>query len=215
MGRDAEALLCFREALDLAVAENGEHHVITAQSLLNLGIACFRLHDFESALVHFRRADAVFTAVGEGDTFSTYTNLINIGNTLFNQGYWEDALLTSSRALTGLRRTLPPEHHYIVGALALIRDANELLGRQADSDAAGAEAVHLSRRSQMNCAGPGCVRQLREDGAPLDVCIKCRRTFYCGKACQTADWKREGGHRTECKVLVAEAVAGAAAGTSS
>ena len=67
------------------------------------------------------------------------------------------------------------------------------------------------RRSQSACAGPGCVRRMREDGAPLDVCVNCRRTFYRGKACQTADWK--AGHRKECKALVAEsaaALAGAA-----
>ena len=45
---------------------------------------------------------------------------------------------------------------------------------------------------------------MRDDGAPLDVCIKCRRTFYCGKACQTADWKA-GGHKAECKALAAGA----------
>ena len=63
------------------------------------------------------------------------------------------------------------------------------------------------RRSQIHCAGPGCERQLREDSAPLDVCVKCWRTFYCGKACQTTGWKREGGHKAECKALIAEAAA--------
>ena len=64
----------------------------------------------------------------------------------------------------------------------------------------------VMRRSQIDCAGPGCSRKLREDGpAPLDVCVKCRRTFYCGKVCQTADWKRKGGHKAECKEFIAAA----------
>ena len=47
------------------------------------------------------------------------------------------------------------------------------------------------------------MRRQQEDGAPLDVCVKCRCTFYCGKACQTSDWK--AGHKAECKALIAEA----------
>ena len=58
------------------------------------------------------------------------------------------------------------------------------------------------RRSQLLCAGPDCERKLREDGAPLDVCVNCRCTFYCGMACQTADWK--AGHQKECKASIAE-----------
>ena len=37
------------------------------------------------------------------------------------------------------------------------------------------------------------------------MCVLCRRTCYCGKACQTADWK--AGHKAECKSLVAAAAA--------
>ena len=51
---------------------------------------------------------------------------------------------------------------------------------------------------------------MRAGGAPLDVCVKCRRTFYCCKACQTADLKRGGGggvYRAECNALIAEAKA--------
>ena len=39
----------------------------------------------------------------------------------------------------------------------------------------------------------------------------CRRTFYCGKVCLTADWKREGGHKAGCKALIAEGKGAAAA----
>ena len=58
------------------------------------------------------------------------------------------------------------------------------------------------------CAGPGCVRMRRGDGAPLDQCAGCLHTHYCGKACQTAHWK--GGQRAECKAMVTGGRAAAA-----
>ena len=92
-----------------------------------------------------------------------------------------------------------------------------LRGLSRDTEAASVQiSAELSeRRCQTHCSGPGCERRLRPDGAPLNVCIKCRRTFYCGKDCQTADWKREGGHRAECKALIAEGKAAAPAAVGS
>ena len=90
----------------------------------------------------------------------------------------------------------------IGSALRTLAVAQSQLGITAAAATAISAATVVGRRSQTACAGPDCERKLREDGAPLDVCIKCRRTFYCGKACQTADWK--AGHRAECKSLVAE-----------
>ena len=75
----------------------------------------------------------------------------------------------------------------------------EFLGRPSEAVESAAESAALMRRCRIACAGPGCGRKLREDAAPLDVRVKCRRTFYCGKACQTADWKRDGGHKAECR----------------
>ena len=57
--------------------------------------------------------------------------------------------------------------------------------------------------------GPGLHRKLKEDDTPLDQCAGCLRTYDCSVACQTADWKREGGHKAECKALAAQ---GAGAG---
>ena len=74
--------------------------------------------------------------------------------------------------------------------------------------------MHLTRilrRSQVICAGPGCENQQRPDGAPLGQCAGCLRTYYCCVACQTADWKRKGGHKAECKALAAGCKAAAAA----
>ena len=109
--------------------------------------------------------------------------------------------------MRNVRRTGGDEYSH---ALTKIAEVNRRLGRGSAADAAVSEHTALSRRSQIACAGPGCRRKLREDGAPLDVCVKCRRTLYCGKDCQTADWKREGGYKAECKALIAAAAAAAA-----
>ena len=61
-----------------------------------------------------------------------------------------------------------------------------------------------------NCAGPGCSRNKRPDGQPLDVCSGCERKLYCSVRCQTAAWK-QGGHKAECKKLAAENTAAVAA----
>ena len=93
-----------------------------------------------------------------------------------------------------------------------VADMQRKLLRPAEAAASQQAGEVVARRSQMQCANPGCVRRLREDGAPLDVCVKYRRTFYCGTVCQTADWKREGGHKAECKALIAEGKAAATVG---
>ena len=109
---------------------------------------------------------------------------------------------------------MPVDHPDLGKLQLLICGVLHRLERHAEADEAYTSYVFVTRRSQIRCSGPGCKRRLREDGAALDVCVNCRLTFYCGKACQTADWK--AGHKKECKALVAEAAAAAAAegGTS-
>ena len=114
------------------------------------------------------------------------------------------ALAHTERALAIYREFFPPDHPHIAISLGNTAFLHAHRGRPEYAETALLAANAVARRSQTNCSGPSCIRKLREDGAPLDVCVKCRRTFYCGKACQTADWKREGGHRAECKALIAE-----------
>ena len=108
------------------------------------------------------------------------------------------------------RKLMPPCHPSIARLLSGIAAVLSKLGRDAEAETFLDEAAALKRRSQTACSGPGCPRKLREDGAPLDVCVKCKCTFYCGKACQTADWK--ASHRAECKALRAKAAADTAVG---
>ena len=123
---------------------------------------------------------------------------MSMGTTATLQHRCDEALTHFRRVLDVRKRLLPPGHVMIAAALQGIEHTLSCLGLTAGAADAGAAAAGMMRRSQCACAGPGCTRKLREDGAPLDVCVNCRRTFYCGKACQTAGWK------AECKALVAE-----------
>ena len=96
----------------------------------------------------------------------------------------------------------------IAQSLGNIAKLHTALGN-GDALAAQQAAARVVRRSQTQCAGAGCERRQREDGAALDQCSGCLRTYYCSTACQTADWK--AGHRAECKALAAEGRAAAAA----
>ena len=160
---------------------------------------------------YFQEAASIMEELGLQGT-AEYALLLEIQGCAWGmRGQPARALPFLQRAVDIARKVHPPDHPSLAAMLASFGTANEDMGRRGAAAAARAQALAIGRRSQTDCAGPGCVRKLREDGEPLDVCIKCRRTFYCGKACQTADWKREGGHKAECKALIAEAAAAAAA----
>ena len=129
-----------------------------------------------------------------------------LGRVHESTGRLDSALSHYNTALV-LYREHAPGSDVVASTLTSMGRVFCALGRGADSEAALLEARRLSRRLQTRCAGPGCERRVREDGAPLHVCVKCRRTFYCGKGCQTADWKAE--HKPECKSLIAEAAVAA------
>ena len=142
--------------------------------------------------------------LGPADPAGVATTTMNIGVVYFKQGKYAEALKNFDAGRALLMQYLPPDHPQLEWCFQLTSNANFLLGNEAAASATGALAKAAARRSQTQCAGPDCTSKLREDGAPLDVCVKCRRTFYCSKACQTADWKREGGHKAKCKALIAE-----------
>ena len=127
-----------------------------------------------------------------------------LGYFLLNNSQPAEALSHLTRALELQRKLLPPDHPEIADTLHKIALANGHLGNAAAATQAAAASSAVERRSQSRCAGPGCTRNVKPDGRPLEQCGKCRRTYYCSVGCQTADWKREGGHKAECKALVAE-----------
>ena len=105
----------------------------------------------------------------------------------------------------------PPDHPELAQTYVYLSGVQSILGRIDDAMVSRAKVAYISHRSQSSCSGPSCKQWSRPDGAPLDVCNGCLRIFYCSMACQTADWKREGGHKAECKAVAAEGRAAAAA----
>ena len=211
VGRFQEAVDKYREAAIVMEKRYGRHSILVASVYTNLGTAILTLPDSRGALAlpHFERAASIYAHLGRQNT-SAYAQLLSsMGASLRLAGDIASSLELYNRALAILRRTLPRDHPYVAHALQNIAQLQGQLCHP-EAEASHLAGVAVARRSQVACAGPGCSRKLRVDGAPLDVCVNCRRTFYCGKACQTADWK--AGHRAECKALIAETVerAGAA-----
>ena len=224
--RHEEALAVSFTAHELVKALSG-CSIEYATSLSNLGKGHFYLMlskgnrdseeyrvDWATVLQYYQRAGREFVRLGAQDSPGCAANLKGMGWLQCDGGQFLYGLENYNKALAVYRRLYPPSHANVLGLLTLISEAHAALGHDSEASSAASAAAVLTRRSQTHCAGPGCARRLREDGAPRDVCVKCRDTFYCGKACQTADWKREGGHKAECKVLIAMAAAAAeAAGT--
>ena len=143
------------------------------------------------AMASHLRVVAIFSMMGAGQQKARY------------------ALSCLEQALS-LRRKLAPEDKESIGAL--LRTVALVHGFQGDESSAAdanAEADFLTRRSQVHCAGPRL--QNPATGGRREQCAGCLRTHYCSVACQTADWRRKGGHKAECKALAAEGRAAAAA----
>ena len=115
--------------------------------------------------------------------------------------------------LTIRRKLLPPDHPDIAIALRRLSELKARQGLKAEAADALAASDAIRRRSQTRCGEPDCDRKTREDGTPLTMCVACKRTHYCSVACQTADWRREEGHKGECKALAAGVAAEVAAAT--
>ena len=125
--------------------------------------------------------------VNNGDIY--INALEHRGEILAAMGQHDEALTQFERCLA-LRRERLRTDPSISRVLENIANSQLKLGRGEEAHAALVEAIKLRRRLQTQCAGPACSRYMREDGAPLDVCVNCRCTFYCGKACQTAAGRR-------------------------
>ena len=206
LDRNAEALVHYQSVLAQTLTVHGANSVEAGKAMISVGMAYVASRDGAAAETILRSAIVLLDRLNLGDSWDSSDALLYLGTTRMDQGLTEEALGLFERCLAIRRKTLPPGHPSFANLLRCISVANEMLGRAPAAAEAHKAARTIERRSQSACAGPGCTRMMREDGAPLDVCVKCRCTFYCGKACQTADWK--AGHRKECKALIT-----AAAGT--
>ena len=182
----------------------GKNSVQVAKHLVATIQACASHADKAN---HLRRAAEIFEHNGMLNSEEWTQCSLYLGMKLIQMSDYNAAAPVLEGALVGLRKLFPPDHADIAEALRGLEDCYRRQGRAVESKDARAAAVAIERRSQTRCAGPRCRLKARSDGAPLDVCINCRRTHYCSKACQTADWK--AGHKAECKTLIAAAAVAA------
>ena len=210
-GRHVEAEASFRQTLALGQRRLGNDSLLAARSWCDIAISCLGQGESNVSLEHLHEASRIYKVRGAQGSIDDLNLQCHFGQVYFNQQRFLESLACYESGLAIGRKFLVPNHPALAAILEGISMAKAAVGDAAAASEAVAACSEINRRSQTYCGGPGCTLKLRLDGAPLDVCVKCRRTFYCGKACQTADWKREGGHRAECKALIAAAAAAAKA----
>jgi len=204
LGRHEEDLAYKRRELAIEEKKYGKRSEGAAESMRNLGTALCKAGHIEEGIATMRQASTTMEELRLTETLDYADCCYNLGFYLMNDSKLTEALTHLTRALEIYRRLLPPDHPGIAQCLKDLSDVNERLGNADAAALAAAASASVARRSQTACAGPGCTRTVMENGRPLEQCGKCRRTYYCSVGCQTADWKREGGHKAECKALVAE-----------
>ena len=209
-GNFAGAIVKYRDALSMTDLVAGKNSALSAVTWSNLGAAQVELHHFSDAAESYSRAISLAERHGLQAGFFTFF-LRGVGYVNEAQGNLRKAADFYERCLAIRRKILPPDHPDIASVMADLGRVNTALGDHAAADAVLSESISITRRSQVACAGPACVRKMREDGAPLDQCAGCLRTFYCSVGCQTTDWK--AGHRKECKALQKLNAAGAGGAT--
>ena len=199
------AIECYRSALNAGAHVYGRCSRESASTLISIACAHNMLGRTAEAASFTESAAVILQSLGATASGDFSTVLMLRGAGAIARGEHVPALVHLNLALDLQRQLFPPSHPSIAITLRNISAVQGFLGRDEEATRTRSAALAINRRYQVACAGPGCERKLREDGAPLDVCVRCRCTFYCGKACQTADWK--AGHRAECKALIAAAAA--------
>ena len=210
LGQHAEALDCLQLVLKAEELQFGPSSRAVAQTMTRMVRNFCALHQFDEAASVVATAISMFEACGLTETSDLAQALYYLGTVFVAHNQLVQALDSFQRSVTLQRKHMASHPFEVARNLTSIAFVLKSLGRSADASDSKSAADAIIRRSQTICAGPDCKLRLRPDGTPLDVCVNCRCTFYCGKACQTADWK--AGHKKECKALIAAASEAEAAG---
>ena len=205
LGRLSEACESFKVSQERHTRHYGKHSVPVARVSIDLGRALFQLGDLAGAAEQYHLAESIFERRGWTDADGATNLLFFMGLLARSQGRPQESLDRLERCLAMQRKHLPPDHPLISRTLSALGLMQSSLGKGQASRISASESAFVRRRSQTHCARVGCVRRTRVDGAPLDQCAGCLRTYYCSVACQTADWK------AECKALAEEGRVAAAA----
>ena len=202
-GRYAEAVQYYRNNHTRIETRCGPDSIEAARALSLLGGGLVKVGD-PAAFATLSHAVLLFESNGDRSSTS-YANLHKLlGRLCCDVSDYTSAVRHLERALSLMRSHFAPDSPDFADIVSKLGTACGRAGRNADAVAYEREAATMRRRSQRNCAGPGCEQHSRPDGAPLDQCAGCMCTHYCSVACQRADWK--AGHKAECKALRAREV---------
>ena len=210
LGRYAEAAESLRRSKARSVSVFGRRSPQVIAVCTSLAAALISLEDYTGAAEQLREAEVICALRGWKDLEGGDMHA-RFGDFAMKQGRFQDALARYELSLSSRRRFFQADHPLLSMAIYNIGLAQAALGMDDEARLSQKAAAQSFRRSQTFCAGPGCMLQQRPDGTPLDQCAGCLCTYYCSVACQTADWKRQGGHKAECRVLAAEGRAAAVA----
>ena len=210
LGRYAEAVDVLHICKARSVSVFGRRSSKVIAVCTKLAYALIFLEDDTGAAEQLREAESISDQRGWRDLEGGSVHSC-FGRLAMAQGRHQDALARFELSLASRRKLFPAGHILLASTMRAIAAAQSALGMTDEARLSQKAATHSFRRSETYCAGPDCKHSQRPDGTPLHQCAGCLRTYYCSVACQTADWRRKGGHKGECKALAAEGREAAAA----
>lgn len=146
LGRYAEALTSFKEALRLRERVYEPGHADTLETLGEIANALeAQGRRDEAAQVGRRVVSATEKALGP-DHPAVAIALVNLGAAIGNEGHFSEALDIYRRALAVFERALPADHPFTAGCLLDLAEALVGLGRIDEGIASAERALAMQRR---------------------------------------------------------------------
>ena len=200
VGRSAEAFAMAKKATELVAAVSGPRSSWTANTLSVTADIAWQMGERDAAAAAARRSISILTELGEATTivFGCASEVVGLAE--LHRGRPDVAMLHFNAAMTIFRTRLGMEHACMIKLLGHIAQCRLAVGNLTEASDCYAQAEGVRRRLQTSCAR--CKAPHRPDGSTLEQCGGCKRTHYCGRDCQTADWKAR--HKGECAALAAE-----------
>jgi tetratricopeptide (TPR) repeat protein len=115
-----KAANCFKEALEILKATNGEDSKAVATTLNNYGRVMVQQEDFDAALVHYELALDIRRRTLGTDDINFAATAFNAGQSLHQQGVFERALTLYREFLRVALKKLPKDHRDIAVVLSAI-----------------------------------------------------------------------------------------------
>lgn len=171
-GEVQTALLTLTDSLPDRIALSGENHRETAVLVNNIGSALFRLGRYEDAIAQFRRADAIWKALGRERSTDALNTVNNWAGAEYRLGNLPHAVVLFERALS-LRRELYGPSAAMAALLNNLGKVKIQAGQHEEAIALLREAVEMGREHAGGdtstlalSAGLGLVDAFALSGAP-------------------------------------------------